>query len=306
MEDQLNKESCKDSVMSRISGEHISPHSKLFFQSREFAVWALWIGSIVIGALALAVTSFVLTHHEYALYEATHENFLTFFVGALPYLWILTFGIMASVAVYNLRHTKHGYRYPLWQIFLSSLVLSIAGGSVLHAFGLGYSVDHMLGRQMSMYMSEEKMETNLWQNPQDGRLIGQVTKQIVPPATMVVFTDVDGIDWMLDTSDLSENEQSLLQNEKRIRLIGEISTINEKIFHSCGAFPWLLDKPESREDFQAARKSFEQKIQGYEEQIEKLANTKDGDSLDTNPEKAESPCKHIAPVRRMGKGMMGK
>jgi hypothetical protein len=150
MDDQPNKESCRESVMNRIVGEHISPHSKLFFQSREFAVWSLWVTSIVIGALAVAVTSFVLTHHEYALYEATHDNFLTFFIGALPYLWIITFGIMAFVAVYNLRHTKHGYRYPVWQIFLSSFVLSIAGGSVLQVFGMGYSVDHMLGRQMPM------------------------------------------------------------------------------------------------------------------------------------------------------------
>ena len=304
MEDQPNKGSCRESVMSRIECEHILPRSKIFFQSREFAVWALWICSVVIGSLAMAVTTFVLTHHEYALYEATHENFSTFLIGALPYLWILTFGVMAFVAVYNLRHTKRGYRYPLWQIFLSSLILSVAGGAVLHAFGMGYVVDHELGRQMPMYESEEKMEMSLWQNPQDGRLIGRVTKQIMPPATMVVFTDVAGVEWMLDVTDLSVEEQALLQREEHVKLIGEVSSTADQIFHSCGAFPWQLDKPMSREDFQATRKAFEMKIRGYGERAEEMAHTNDGDNLDEQGEREESPCGHIAPVRRMGGGMM--
>ena len=136
-ESQKTEESCKDKVFSRIQGEAISPRSKLVFQSREFAVWALWTLSIVVGAFSVAVVGFVLTHHEYALYEATHENFATFIVEALPYMWILTFGLMAAVAIFNLRHTKHGYRYPLWQVFGSSVVLSLVGGGVLHVFGFG-------------------------------------------------------------------------------------------------------------------------------------------------------------------------
>jgi hypothetical protein len=122
---------------------------------------------------------------------------------------------------------------------------------------------------------------------------------------MMIFTDVNGADWMLDTTDLSDDEQTLLQNEDHIRLIGEISSVDGTVFHSCGAFRWLLDKPESREDFQAARKSFEMKIRGYEEQAERITHQLDADNQDENIQKAESPCKHIAPVRRMGKGMMG-
>lgn len=296
MDDQTNRESCKESVMNRIAGESICPRPKLFFQSRECAVWALWMVSVVIGALAFAVTGFVISHHEYALYEATHENFATFMIGALPYLWILTFGVMAVVAVYNLRHTKHGYRYPLWQIFVSSFVLSIAGGAVLQLFGLGYAVDHMLGRQMSMYASEGETETMLWQNPEDGRLLGRVTEAVGSTSPEVVFTDVSGVPWVLDVSELSSTEREVLVGGQQVKLIGEITEGNR--FHSCGAFPWLLDRPATRADFMAVRQAFENKMHSYEESAEKMAHIKDGDENEEDEIK-ESQCRKIAPVRRM-------
>ena len=296
---QKTEESCKDKVFSRIHGEAISPRSKLVFQSREFSVWALWTLSIVVGAFSVAVVGFVLTHHEYALYEATHENFSTFIVEALPYMWILTFGLMAAVAIYNLRHTKHGYRYPLWQVCGSSIILSLVGGGVLHVFGFGYSVDHMLGRQMSVYISQEKMETSMWQNPQDGRLLGRVTKQMQPPSTLMTFTDVRGDEWKLDTTELSEEERALLFNQSEVKLIGQISPDDEGLFHSCGAFKWLLDKPVSRTDFEAARRAFDLKMRMYEERAEKLSRHEGSEA-----EEEETLCGKMPPMERLGKRMM--
>ncbi len=86
--------SCKDRVMSRIECEGICPRSKTFFKTRECGVWALWGASVIVGALSVAVTLFVIAYRQYALYEATHENFLTFIVEALPYLWITVFALM--------------------------------------------------------------------------------------------------------------------------------------------------------------------------------------------------------------------
>jgi hypothetical protein len=251
------------------------------------------------GALGRISGVFVFNHHQYALYEATHENFVTFMIGALPYLWFLTFGAMAYLAVYNIRHTKHGYRYPLWQIFFSSFALSVVGGAVLHEFGMGYSVDHLLGARMPMYESEEKLETQIWQNPQEGRLLGRVTTNIEPPASTAEFTDVDGEAWKLDVTDLTKKEQELLQHEKHVKLIGVVPNIEERVFHSCGAFPWLLDKPMSRADFKAAREAFEMKIHSYEERIEEKTKRVDSDNLDDKVEQKDGPCRDIAPVKRM-------
>ncbi|MEN9920962.1 MAG: hypothetical protein RL538_855 [Candidatus Parcubacteria bacterium] len=304
--DEQTTVSCKDRVMNRIECEHICPRSKTFFKTRECAVWGLWGLSVVIGALAVAVTLFVVAHRQYALYEATHDNFFTFMVDVLPYLWIIMFALMVGVAVYNLRHTKGGYRYPLWKIFGSSMVLSLAGGTGLHLLGMGYTVDHGLG-MMGIYPSEEKKEMRMWQNPDDGRLLGKVSALPLPPEApgIVTFTDVSGKDWKVDVSDLAPHELDLLANEENVRLIG-VMTEGDMLFHSCGAFPWLLDKPVRREDLEAARVAFEDKIHGYEERLEeKMPQLRGFDDEEGETEELkddDSPCATIAPVKRMRRG----
>lgn len=284
--------------MNRIECEGICPRSKTFFTTRECAVWALWGLSVIIGALAVAVTLFVITHRQYALYEATHDDFLTFMVGVLPYLWIIVFALMVGVGMYNLRHTKSGYRYPLWQIFGSSMVLSLAGGSALHMFGFGYNIDHQLGQQMRLYESQEKMEMNLWQSPADGRLMGRLVEAPRPPLATATFADVSGKTWQIDMSDLAPHEQDLLLREDTVRLIGVLDQ-DTLLFHSCGAFPWLLDHAASREDLHAARVAFEDKLHTFEDRLEeKMKGTQD-----LEPAKVEdAPCESIAPVKRLRKG----
>ena len=302
METQTPQEAQKtlrSSVYDRIECENICPHSRLFFLTQEYFIWAVWISSIFIGALAVAVSLFVLKYKQYAFYEATHENFSTFVIEALPYLWIAIFGLMAFVAVYNIRHTKHGYRYPLWQILGSSMALSLAGGVALQTFGFGYSVDHLLGQQMRMYGSQEKMEEKLWQNPHEGRLIGRMLHQSTVPTSTIIFTDDVGDRWHVDVSELSIDERDLLEAEKTVRLIGQISEKDIKLFHSCGAFPWTTDKPLSRENMQAAREAFVMKVQTYKERAEKIAMPQEEAS--DQYEESESPCGAIAPVRRMQK-----
>ena len=289
--------SCKDSVMHRIEGEGILPRPKSYFTMHEATVWGLWGFSIIIGALAVAVMLFAFMHHQFAFYEATHESFVTFLVDALPYLWISAFGLMAVVAVYNLRHTKHGYRYPVWQIVVSSLVLSVAGGTALHVLGFGYVVDHALGQGLSQYPSQERLESRLWQNPDQGRLLGRVTTQMQPPSLLTTFTDVNGLKWMLDTSELSEEEQELLFSQKNVKLVGLISENDAFLFHTCGAFPWLLDREATREEFQAAREAFEHKMRGYEgRDLLPIFNFREGSTAAA----PDSRCGDIIPVRRMG------
>ena len=156
MSDLVKKESCKGDVMNRIECERICPRSRMFFQTRECIVWVLWLLSIVVGALSVAVIIFVMSSQQYSLYHSTHDNFITFLIEALPFLWIIIFGLMAAVAVHNIRHTKSGYKYPLWLVLSSSVVLSLAGGAVLQIFGLGCTTDQVLGERMSMYDSLEK------------------------------------------------------------------------------------------------------------------------------------------------------
>jgi hypothetical protein len=187
-----NENNLKDALFKRIESEQVCPKSRFFFLCRECSVWLFWVLSVVVGAMAVAVSLFVVMNRQYAFYEATHDNWLTFMVEALPYLWFLVFGLMAYFATFNIRHTVRGYRYPAWLIVGSSVAMSVVVGVLLQTSDLGHVVDNALGTHMKMYMSQEKMEQKLWQAPAEGRLLGQRVFEDTVPSTTVVFVDVDG------------------------------------------------------------------------------------------------------------------
>ena len=291
---QTNK-NLKEALFSKIESENVCPRSKVFFRSREMLVWALWAMSVLVGALSVAVSLYVVTHRQYELYEATHSNFLTFAIEALPYLWLLMFGIMVFSAVYNLRHTKGGYRYPTSYIITSSIVLSFAGGALLQLFGFGYTVDDMLGKNMPMYTSQEKFEQKMWQAPEDGRLLGKQVMLTVAPTSTIIFEDINGKRWTLNISELSARDMDLLAQKDMVKLLGLNLNQDLKIFHACGAFPWMIEKGVTRDEMAKTRLMFEERFYDLLNEAEEMGVIDKRDDLERN----EKICPKLAVVKRM-------
>lgn len=289
----------KQCVFERIESENVCPRSRLFFHSRECFVWFFWFLSIVAGALAIAVSLFVVMHHQYALYEATHDNFFTFMVEALPYLWLLMFGTMVFVAVYNLRHTKHGYRKPVWFIIASSVVLSFAGGSALQLFGFGYKVDDLFGRYVALYTSQGKYEQRLWQDPAEGRLIGVQVHSTLAPTSTVIFEDITGTRWVLSVTELSPRDLETLASGQTVKLIGASTDQTLHQFHACGAFPWVIERSMTTEELTAQRAAFMARVEEHARKIdvERFALLSSQVASTTPPPR--SVCATIAPVRKI-------
>ena len=262
-------------------------------------MWLFWLLSILIGALAVAVSVFVMSHNQYALYEATHNNGLTALVDTLPYLWLVVFGLMSAFAIYNLRHTSHGYRYPVWYIISSSVVLSFAGGSALQMFGLGYVVDDTLGNNVKSYMSQEKVEKVMWQSPEDGRLLGKQVLDTVSPTTTVIFEDDSGERWTMNVSDLNEKERDLLKSEQKVKIVG-ITDDGSLRFHACGAFMSMMNKEITNRQMREQREKFVDRMVEYKEK--RAVEISDPRSMEfatsTREEKLEK-CQKLAAIQRM-------
>lgn len=251
----------KTQILTRIEKESVCPHSRLFFGSQECGLWTLWFLTVLFGALAVAVTLFVVTFQQYSLYEATHESFFEFALDVLPYLWILLFAVMGLFAVYNLRHTKNGYRYPFWKIFGSSLLLSLAGGTLLHLGGVGFSFDKQMGIFSKDYQSQEKLELKLWQKPQEGRLVGVLlSASDGVPQPLFVIEDAMGTRWATDISELHEMDRFVLETEKRVRVLGLLEDINPPTFHACAVFPWVYEHEYSRIELRDMKNMMKERI----------------------------------------------
>lgn len=251
----------QESIVARIEAEDITPRSKWLFLGREFIVWFLWALSVCLGVFAVSVSLYVLIHTQYAFYEATHENFLTFMVDFLPLAWLMVFALMTIFAYYNFRHTRGGYRYPMSKIFFSSLLFSIVGGVVLHAAGMGYLLERELEKWVPIYHSMESRERALWQQPQDGRLLGHLLSGEVGSSSAITFIDVDGMTWVMITEDLFEPDLRLLTSKKMVRVIGFADQSQQ--FHPCGVFPWLHSASATIKDMARERTAFVERMYAH-------------------------------------------
>jgi len=298
--------SLKDKLFSTIEHEKLQPRSRLFFQCKECSMWLLWLASVLVGALAVAVSLFVVAHRQYALYEATHENFLTFMVQVLPYLWFVMFGLMVVAAWYNFRQTKRGYRYSLVSIIVSSMLVSLALGAALQLLGFGYLADTTLGQQLDMYMSQEKIERQLWQQPEGGRLLGTYAGQVGAATSTVWLIDTAGTKWQIIATDLFPRDQALLRSEQPVRVLGASTGTSSKQFHACGVFPWMMDASITREDLDRERRDFVKKVYDQKYRAEDRLRLLEGDTFG-NPSSGQrmdmGVCAELAAVRRIEASM---
>jgi hypothetical protein len=254
-------------ILGKIETEAVTPRGRWVYLTEEYSLWALWAATVVLGALSVAVTLFVLAHQRFALYELTHRDFTTFAVDVLPTLWLALFTAMVIFAVFNLRQTKRGYRYPLWQILGSSLALSLVLGSFLHVAGAGFSLDKKMGVWSKGYPSQEKLELKWWQNPGEGRLVGKAMYIREGADTEIRFIDMAGTAWQLTLDELHEGEKQLISEGKQVRIFGAINS--DRSFHACGAMPWVQDRSYRGEELDEIRQVAREKIETFRE--EKMA-----------------------------------
>jgi hypothetical protein len=285
-------------VFEQIEREAITPISRFRFILSEWGVWVAWVATVVSGAIALATLGYVALSANYALYEATHDNFLTFAVAVMPYVWIVLFAGMVYLATYEMKNTKRGYRYTTSFIVGSSILGTVLGAMLLHSFGLGYLLDRTLGQQLSLYMSMEKMEQKMWQMPKEGRLIGELlaSESLITSDVATNFKDGSGTVWRLNTTELRPRDLALLQLGERVRLLG--TTTSEVTFHVCGVFPWMMrEKAMSRHEMEEQRQEFNTVMREHK----KLLEMNDDSLGRQNPHKVPESelCSHLAIMKRM-------
>lgn len=244
----------KESVLSRIECEGMKPTERWKFVCTNYGVWMLWAITVVVGAIAVAEMTYIGMHSGMEFYELTHGKLTDFILDSLPYLWLGAFVVMILLAYVNMRYTKCGYRYPLWQIIVSSLVFTLLGGAVLHAIGFGQTIDRLAGKAMSNYLSVEERQNYLWEHPRDGRITGRFV-EYVPGGEDIRFKDMVDRLWVVRIHELPPPDRAILLSGEQVRLLGETHD-GEMIFYACGALPWMPSTGHSVQSLRETRKQF--------------------------------------------------
>jgi len=287
-------------VLSRIENDAVVPHAAWKFMCMNCLVWAAWALTVIFGAVSVAVLIYMGDYARFALYEATHETPLSFFIGVFPYIWFVTFVSMGVFAYYNMRHTKSGYKYPMWQLFGSSVLCSIAGGVILQIFGVGYIIDTQLAKSMPVYRSLEHSEERMWQNPSEGRLLGTFTA-MDENDELYVFHSSDKGTWNIQTKELRDVDRQLLSSGSVVRVLGTTTNQANKQFHACGVFPWMFDKNVTLKDMKKDRRVFVERMYEHMETGDRLQ----GLEKEVFKEEQDMPfeemsiCANLSVVKRM-------
>jgi hypothetical protein len=298
-----NQESIKDRVFSLIAENKVEPRSRYLFWCQNSSIWLFWLFTVLLGGLATAVLIFTSTYRYYDIYEAMHDNFVTFFFQALPVLWILAFVVLMLVAACGLRATKRGYRLSPTFVGGSSVGVSLILGILGSASGFGFLVDKTLGDYAPMYYSQAEREQEMWQQPDQGRLIGRQIAVEIKTDT-VTFTDSTGKQWQMNVQELRMQDREMLGTEQHVRVLGRAMDGDAARFHACGVFPWMLDKQHPMKELSAERKAYIDKMYQHSphDRLRDLEQVAFDDARADNVP-AMKVCAEIAAVRRISAQM---
>jgi len=232
----------REKILNYIKEEKIEPHSKWYFVIKNETIWALWVISILIGAISVSVLIFSFVNIEWELYTATHETFFDFAVDSLPFIWIISLAIFSFVAYKNFKNTKKGYKYSIIIVLLLSILISIVGGGIFYLFGFGKVFDEEIGGRIPLYEPIFIHRQQIWARPEKGLIFGEVIKTGPDFSSFIIKSD-NGQEWVIEGSDLSEIDIDILTKFKNVRVVGVPVLKNETDFSTttmkgCVVFPW--------------------------------------------------------------------
>lgn len=252
-----NSKDLKDSILSRIENENVEPCSRFRLVCTYGMFSFASLLSVVIGAVAVAVTIFTSLNAGWEYYEMTHKNALTFIFNALPYIWLVILGLTVVFGYYNMRHTKKGYRHSLATVILMLVGTSLVGGTTLYALKVGSQVDWWAHELFpGQYRTAYSWQKDMWHEPANGRIFG-----VVATATADSFAvrDIKGELWTVNSMALKSFDLDRVIPKEEIRLVGIVSSEDNTVV-GCMVLPGVKEMPPSVREVNERRSQFKDRI----------------------------------------------
>lgn len=214
-------------ILDKIKEAHIKPKPKWEFLLKDYVFWFIFVVGIIIGSLAVSVVIFMLNHTDWQYYIVPGSPIQELLID-LPTFWLAILIIFLLVAIYNIKHTKKGYRYNPLFIVLGSIIVSIVIGSGVYAIGGAEQLEDIFYQRFPIYHQIVNQRGRFFSDPDRGRLAGVIVE--VTPNTIIV-QDFNGRIWQIATS------TDQFRPGQRVRLLGQ--QISEQDFNGQAIRPWF-------------------------------------------------------------------
>ncbi|MEA3249937.1 MAG: hypothetical protein U9Q03_06335 [Patescibacteria group bacterium] len=221
-----------DKILNEIDKRGVQQTPAWRFTLSSVLMWFGLAFFLVFGSLSVSVMLTLLADNDWTGLEHFRGGPPGFIFSVVPYVWIVLATLLLAAAYFDFRKTKHGYRYRTPIIVGGAVLMSVMLGSALHAAGIGNRADMMLADRMPHYRQAVVRGSQLWNEPEDGRLMGRV-ESVVSESELEV-NDMDGERWNVRVRGVRSRIQ--IEEGVRIRAIGEVTGEGE--FSADRILPW--------------------------------------------------------------------
>lgn len=224
-------------ILTDIKEKNITTKARWEFLLKDYFIWFLFVVAVVVGSLAMSVIIFIFKHS--ALSSAMQVLEISEGMFELPYFWLLILLVFIVIAYYNFRHTKQGYKYNVYIVFLASVVISIVFGFILYYLKGGEQLEQAFYQRIPFYRQMIDQKGRVWLAPEEGRLAGVINSDIVQQEGVLGFElkSFNGQNWNVSCHDSEDFQNGLVHPGSRVILIGQAEPPNN--FYVDFILPWF-------------------------------------------------------------------
>jgi uncharacterized membrane protein len=206
-----------ESILQKIKADNIAPKPKWVFRLKDSLVWILGILSLLLGAIATSLVVYFSENESLPTYRRAGGGLIKSLLMVIPVFWLVCLLLFGVSVYYYIRHTKKGYKYSNWHIFLMISVFTVFIAAMFSVSRLNEKIEEVVSRRAPYYDTFINPNLNFWSNPEEGRLSGMVIEKISDDHYLLVNKSQEA--WtVVKTIKTAEDD---LQLERPVRLIGE-------------------------------------------------------------------------------------
>jgi len=241
MNTPLNKK-----ILENIQEQNLEPKSLHYFFAKEILLWIGTFLALVLGGISAG--SFI-----FQIYNASFVPPHLIIIFTLTRIIIII--ISLSIALYQIIHTKKGYKRTRKKYIIFILFIVTCIGSLLFFTNISGVVENRIGNAGLIRQSRD-----YWSQPEQGLLSGQLD-YINADGYYLVRNFKDELH-RVDVRNIDVQQQNIFTDFPRVRIVGYEQ---DSIFYPCAVAPWEIrgatreKNPRSRNINKGTREPLNQK-----------------------------------------------
>lgn len=219
--------------IKKIKDQEIKPKPKWKFTYRNMITWMIMLCSVLAGALAFSIILFAIQQIEFNLIAHMSHSRFEWWLGMLPFIWIISLLVFVGVSAIGLKYTRRGYKYSIKALIIINITFSILIGSLFFIGGGAQWLENVFASNLRAYESVHAKKVKMWSVPDEGYLSGYILE--VNDSDMLII-DFDDKKWTIDLRDAFISQMVELEHKELIKLIGDKTAMDQ--FHADEVRPW--------------------------------------------------------------------